>query len=198
MDISFEGASLSSRSVISDDDSDSNSVVIHQHSSSHTPREEALTELEEHTQNEREEHKEVMEDKKEEDETPVLPADFSEDFNVRFRSVSMEVHADDGGKRVSMGARLKNVWNRKTNEETKVEKDKKKEGDERMSKFSKLLPMNKKRDGVEGDKENGDLPNSSQELVTATTSVPNDEIKEMGGKKKWEIDRIVISCWIIS
>lgn len=143
----------------------------------------------------------INEKKKEEndDDTPILPADFSEDFSTRFGANVQEEQEQENNeengknKNISMSTRLKNVWNRKTSEETKNDNEKKGK-DEIMSKFSKLLPMGKtKKETVQEGIDNNTEVVAAPVENTATTLNTSDDIKD-GGKKKWEIDqRIVIT-----
>lgn len=170
--------SLSSRSYISEDDSDSNSVVIKKETDVISP--EMIIEPENHP---------------EEDETPILPADFSEDFNVRFRSISStepsSVEETAKSKSVSMSTRLKNVWNRMSTDDGKPDVEKKpREKEEKVSKFSKLLPMGKTKKEVISESVDGnenDLTASTQE--NPVNPIPSSEENKEGGKKKWEIDQ---------
>ena len=166
---------MSSHSVLidnDDDESDSQSVVY-----SHSVEE-----------------KKKKEENDDDDDTPILPADFSEDDSTRFSSTIQEEQEQENNeengknKNISMSTRLKNVWNRKTNEETKNDTEKKGK-EEKVSKFSKLLPMGKtKKEPVqEGMDMNTEIVSAPVEN-TVTTLNTSDEIKE-GGKKKWEIDQ---------
>lgn len=167
--------SLSSRSILSDDESDTNSIVIKK---DRVPGESSSDD-------------DVDEMKNKDDATPVLSADFCEDDTVRFGSVISPVTADETvkTKNVSVSTRLKNVWNRKSSEDTKPEPEKKTKGEEKVSKFSKLLPMGKsKKESVEGvEKEGNEASVIKPENPSAPASIP-DENKE-GAKKKWEIDQ---------
>ena len=73
---------------------------------------------------------------------------------MRFRSVDSGASGEESGKSrgVSMGARLKNVWSRKINEEGKSE--------EKVSKFSKLINKTK-RESEEGNETVGNGTESS-------------------------------------
>lgn len=141
----------------------------------------------------------INEKKKEEndDDTPILPADFSEDYSTRFGTNVQEEQEQENNeengknKNISMSTRLKNVWNRKTSEETKNDNEKKGK-DEIMSKFSKLLPMGKtKKETVQEGIDNNTEVVAAPVENTATTLNTSDDIKD-GGKKKWEIDQRII------
>ena len=206
--------SLSSRSLVSgEEDSDSNSVVYNKsHSRSVTQTSDIMVspsepagepqELEEH-----QEQSELLEQKEfkvsQEDETPVIPIDFTEDFTTLFRNrsskdLSLPAQEQDGEgimkpelatevteekKGVSMSARLLGVWNRKTEDEKKKEK--------KESKFNKFLPMGKgKKEGMDPE----ESVTSGPEMKTEKEEVGGDAIPDGEGagnskKTKWEIDQ---------
>lgn len=175
--------SLSSRSLLSDDESDTNSIVIKKYRATDELSDDigVVDDVDD-----------VDDVKNKDDATPVLSADFCEDDTVRFGSVVSPVTSDETvkTKNVSVSTRLKNVWNRKSSEDTKPELEKKPKGEEKVSKFSKLLPMgkSKKETVVEGvEKEGNDTSVTKPDNPSAPSSIP-DENKE-GAKKKWEIDQ---------
>ena len=190
---------LSSHSYVSDDESDSNSIVV---KNKHKPylSDESDRELELEPEPEPEPKPELDQSTKlssSDDETPVLSADFSEDYAIRLRTLSSSELSsqapavDDSlknSKGVSVTNMFKNVWNRRGVEEGKgeKEKEKKKEGDEKTSKFSKYLPKAKKEANEEVD---GKQPISSPQANSAVDSLNTSEEGKDGGKKKWEIDQ---------
>lgn len=207
---------LSSRSIISfDEESDTNSVVYNRGGQGDSPVNDAEgaedstpAEVREVVDQSVEAEKEGKEEKKEgkteqgeqtgekEEATPISQ-DFVEDYQTRLHAG--EKKESEGKKSVSMGTRLKSVWNRINDgeEEEKKEKKgekkekKKKEGEEKVSKFSMLLPMGK------GKKESNETPEKPTSVAETSGSSEKEEGKVGGSetdvqtakKGKWEIDQ---------
>ena len=113
-----------------------------------------------------------------EDETPALPADFSEEFSVRFQKLPNESENRDKSKGVSMGTRLKNAWNRILDEDGEDDKKKKKRREKKGGIPAKTAEAGNGSAGSVGNGENG-----------AGGSAGSADLQSTGVKKgKWEIE----------
>ena len=116
------------------------------------------------------------------DETPALPAVFSEEFSVRFQKLPNESENRDKSKGVSMSTRLKNAWNRILEEDGEDDKKKKKRREKKAG-----IPA-KPAEAGSGNSGNG----ASGENAAAAGnvgSVGSGDLQANGGKKgKWEIE----------
>lgn len=196
--------SLSSRSLVSgEEDSDSNSVVYNKtqsRTSSQVP--DPMVSPSEPADEEKE--PKVIQ----EDETPTIPIDFTEDFTTLFKSKSSKDLSQPSGeqsevpvkpdltsevmeekKGVSMSARILGVWNRKTEEEKKKEK--------KESKLNKFLPIGKgKKEGAEAEENMTNIPEVKSDRVKVEKEEPvggdvtqDGEVTGNSKKTKWEIDQ---------
>ena len=116
------------------------------------------------------------------DETPALPAVFSEEFSVRFQKLPNESENRDKSKGVSMGTRLKNAWNRILEEDGEDDKKKKKRREKKAG-----IPA-KPAEAGSGNSGNG-ASGENAAAAAAAGSVGSGDLQANGGKKgKWEIE----------
>ena len=115
------------------------------------------------------------------DETPALPAVFSEEFSVRFQKLPNESENRDKSKGVSMSTRLKNAWNRILEEDGEDDKKKKKRREKKAG-----IPA-KPAEAGSGNSGNG--ASGENAAAGSVGSVGSGDLQANGGKKgKWEIE----------
>ena len=115
------------------------------------------------------------------DETPALPAVFSEEFSVRFQKLPNESENRDKSKGVSMSTRLKNAWNRILEEDGEDDKKKKKRREKKAG-----IPA-KPAEAGSGNSGNG--ASGENAAAGSAGSVGSGDLQANGGKKgKWEIE----------
>lgn len=118
-----------------------------------------------------------------EDETPSLPADFSEEFSVRFQKLPSESENRDKSKGVSMGTRLKNAWSRILDEDGEDDKKKKKRREKKSGIPAKAAEAGNGGSGSGGSGGNG------ENSAGGAGGAGGAEFPSTGGKKgKWEIE----------
>ena len=117
------------------------------------------------------------------DETPALPAVFSEEFSVRFQKLPNESENRDKSKGVSMSTRLKNAWNRILEEDGEDDKKKKKRREKKAG-----IPA-KPAEAGSGNSGNGASGENAAAAAGNVGSVGSGDLQANGGKKgKWEIE----------